>query len=159
MSPQTLKTNGFLNLKPFKASRFHFLALLSRPSVVCICLILRLQVSVSWTVGCSRFCRSHSLSALIRFSHVARLILGNAVFPTSPSNQRVFTFCGLLNTGWFPSMVSRAIYQTTSLSSGCHCFLSHGPQYLTCYLSFNHPQGSMVTQSQSPHHLHLGSFF
>lgn len=42
---------------------------------------------------------------------------------------------------------------------GCHCFSSHGPQYLTCYLSSNHPQGSMVTQSQSPHHLHLGSFF
>lgn len=127
MSPQTLKTNGFLNLKPFKVSRFHFLALLSWPSVVCICLILRLQVSVSWTVAWSRFCRSHSVSALIRFSHLARLILGNAVFPMLPSNWRGFTFGGLLNTqAWCPepstvyfAFVYPAIRVTASLSVLC----------------------------------------
>lgn len=142
MSPQTLKTNGFLNLKPFKASRFHFLALLSRPSVVCICLILRLQVSVSWTGGCSRFCRSHSLSALIRFSHVAGLILGNAVFPMSPSSQRVFTFCGLLNTGWFPSMVSKAIYCLF-----CICLFSYKGYCFFIYTLFSKKDPSLSSHT------------
>lgn len=41
---------------------------------------------------------------------------------------------------------------------GSHRFSSRGPQYLTPTCPPDHPQGTMVTQSQSPHHLHLGFF-
>lgn len=111
MSPQTLKTNGFLNLKPFQASRFHFLALLLCPSVVCVCLLRSLQVSSSWTVERAWFCCSLSRSALIHVSILARLIPGNAYSLCHSANQGVFTsLCGLFSTGWFPNMASKRTY-------------------------------------------------